>query len=163
MLIKNVLNIKLNLQLHGIGIVISYYLQIITSFLINMLEAKFIEEVVKDIYHRVHIPLRSSLSFLIGMNDSIKFITSSLKDNSSHTGDILTILVMGGIWKSSLAKYVYRSPFCEFNTSYTGDISRRCVDKFNGLLDLQKKLCGDIKKTSLIQVHDGSIYTSRIV
>ncbi|XP_042758826.1 disease resistance protein RUN1 isoform X1 [Lactuca sativa] len=64
---------------------------------------------------------------------------------------------------TSLAKYVYGLHFREFHTSsYIGDISRRCDEKFSGLLDLQKQLCDDISKKTSIQVHDVSTYTSKI-
>ncbi|XP_042758661.1 disease resistance protein RPV1 [Lactuca sativa] len=127
------------------------------------LETELIEEIVGDIYRRLHVPLRSGQPLLIGMDYHINFVTSWLKDISSHTVDILTILGMGGIGKTSLAKYVYDLHCHEFHTSsYIEDISRRCDGKFNGLLDLQKQLCGDISKASSIQVHDISKYTSRI-
>ncbi|CAI9269444.1 unnamed protein product [Lactuca saligna] len=127
------------------------------------LETKFIEEIVKDINRRLHLPLRSAQPLLIGIEHHISFVTSWLKDVSSHTTDILTISGMGGIGKTHLANYVYGQHCREFHTSsYIEDISRRCVGKFNGLLDIQKQLCGDVSKTSSIQVYDVSVYTSKI-
>ncbi|XP_023751053.2 disease resistance protein RUN1 isoform X2 [Lactuca sativa] len=142
-------------------------------------ETEFIEEIVKYIYRRLHTPLRSALPLLIGMESSINYVTSWLKDASSHTTDVLTILGMGGIGKTSLAKYVYRSHAHEFDTSsFIEDISRRCDEKlnrsnfiedispksenFNGLLSLQKQLYDDISEQSSVQVHDASTYTSEI-
>ncbi|XP_023751056.1 disease resistance protein RUN1 isoform X3 [Lactuca sativa] len=125
-------------------------------------ETKFIAEIVEDIYRKLHVPARSAQP-LIGMEESIDFVTSWLRDGSSNTGDILTILGMGGIGKTSLAKYVYGLHFREFDTrSYIEDIGRRCAGKYNGLLDLTKQLCDDISKRSLIQVYDVSVYTSKI-
>nr|GEU70841.1 hypothetical protein [Tanacetum cinerariifolium] len=74
-------------------------------------ETVFIEEIVKEIYHRLGVPLNTTLPLLIGMDYNIK---SSIVEN----------------------------------------ISRRCGENFNGLLDLQKQLCGDISKTSSIQGQD---------
>ncbi|XP_042758018.1 disease resistance protein RUN1 [Lactuca sativa] len=96
------------------------------------------------------------------MDYSIKFVTSWLKDASTHMTDILTVCGMSGIGKTSLAKYVYMLHCHEFQTSsYIEDISRRCDEKFR-LPDLQKQLYDDISKTSSIKVHDISIYTSKI-
>ncbi|KAI3739344.1 hypothetical protein L2E82_29747 [Cichorium intybus] len=40
------------------------------------LETEFIEEIVKDINRRLHVPVRSAQPLLIGMDYSIDFITS---------------------------------------------------------------------------------------
>ncbi|XP_052622180.1 toll/interleukin-1 receptor-like protein [Lactuca sativa] len=42
------------------------------------------------------------------------------------------------------------------------DISKRCANKFNGLLDLQEQLFTDISKRASVQVHDIFAYTSKI-
>ncbi|CAI9269319.1 unnamed protein product [Lactuca saligna] len=126
-------------------------------------ESEFIEEIVKNINRRLHLPLGSIRPLLIGMDDSINFITSWLKDGSSHTADILTISGIGGIGKTSLAKHVYGLYSREFQTSsFIEDITRKCDGKFNGLLDLQKQLCYEISKPSSIHVYDVSVNTSKI-
>ncbi|KAL7615766.1 hypothetical protein Lser_V15G02979 [Lactuca serriola] len=141
------------------------------------LESEVIEEVVEYIYRRLRISSRIPLPQLIGMDYSKHFVTSWLTDTSSDTYDILTILGMGGIGKTSLAKYVYALHFHEFETSsFIEDISRRCADKFNtssfskditpssenfsGLLDLQKQQHDDIQNPSSVVVDAASIHTS---
>nr|KAJ0227743.1 hypothetical protein LSAT_V11C100040600 [Lactuca sativa] len=129
----------------------------------DRLEVEFIDEIVKDIFRRLHISSRFPLPQLIGMEDSIKFVNSWLKDASSHTTDILTILGMGGIGKTSLTKYVYALHSHEFDScSFIEDIGRKFDEKSNGMLGVQGQLYNDISKPNSVQVLDGSIYTSMI-
>ncbi|XP_071718532.1 disease resistance protein RUN1-like [Rutidosis leptorrhynchoides] len=128
------------------------------------LETEFIKEIVKDLSKRVRVPLRTSLPLLIGKEDAIEYISSWLKDGSSNTVDILSIYGMGGIGKSTLAKYIYDSYCREFDTSsIVEDISRKCVGNINGLLDLKNQLCNDISKASSIQVHDVSVACDKVL
>ncbi|KAJ0623449.1 putative TIR domain, P-loop containing nucleoside triphosphate hydrolase [Helianthus annuus] len=127
------------------------------------LETTLIEEIVDELYKRLGLPLgTTTLPQLIGMEYHIKRISSWLKDGSKHTADILTIWGMGGIGKTSLAKYVYelhRHAYTSY--SFIEDISRRCTGT-HGLLKLQKQLYGDISKRKLTRVHNVSEYTSII-
>ncbi|KAK9058324.1 hypothetical protein SSX86_023165 [Deinandra increscens subsp. villosa] len=129
----------------------------------DRLETKLIEEIVNNIYSRLGVSLGTTiLPQLIGMEDDIERITSWLKDGSSHTGDVLTIWGMGGIGKTSLANYIYKLHRHEYKSSFIRDIGRRCAETYLGLLDVLKQLSDDISGTSSIQVHDVSIYISRI-
>ncbi|KAL8262597.1 hypothetical protein R6Q59_023946 [Mikania micrantha] len=129
----------------------------------DRMETELIEEIVNDIYNRLGAPLGTTiLPQLIGMEHYIEHITSWIKDESSHDADVLTIRGMSGIGKTSLAKYLYKLHHRQYTSSFVEDISRRCAEKYHGLLDVQKQLCDDITKTSFVQVHDVSVYTSKI-
>lgn len=127
-------------------------------------ETELIERIILRINHDVLIPLGSALREPIGMKDSIKYFTLWFKDASSDTGDIITLLGMGGIGKTFLAKYIYALHCYEFVTvSFIEDISRKCAaDESNGLCNLAAKLSKDISNRSLIQGYGVSNYTSNI-
>ncbi|KAJ9558738.1 hypothetical protein OSB04_013352 [Centaurea solstitialis] len=98
-----------------------------------------------DISARLEIHKRSKVPHLIGMESSIRTITSFLKDGSPHTIEILTIWGMAGIGKTYLANYIFKLHHMDFQrSSLLEDIERRCKQP-NALLDLQKQLLKDIR------------------
>ncbi|KAI7754675.1 hypothetical protein M8C21_005673, partial [Ambrosia artemisiifolia] len=86
-------------------------------------ETEFIKEVVTYIHNKLGVLLSNTLPLLIGMDSHIEFISSWLTDQSRHSADILTIVGMGGIGKTSLAKYVNDV------TMYTSKIQKTLASK----------------------------------
>ncbi|KAJ0809852.1 putative TIR domain, P-loop containing nucleoside triphosphate hydrolase [Helianthus annuus] len=120
-------------------------------------ETEFIEEVVADIRCRLVVPLRDTPSLLIGMDHYINVITSWLTDGSCRTADILTIVGIGGVGKTSLAKYVFQLHSSKFHkTSFIEGINTRCNDHSYELPNLQKQLHKVISKRTPLQVDDVS-------
>ncbi|KAI7757715.1 hypothetical protein M8C21_021849, partial [Ambrosia artemisiifolia] len=129
----------------------------------NRKETELIEEIIADIHHRLCVPLSNTLPHLIGVDHYIKFIRSWLTDETWDTANILTIVGMGGIGKTSLAKYVFHLHSIHFQTnSFIEGINTRCNEQFNGFLDLQRQLYRDISKINSLQVNNVSMYTSKI-
>ncbi|KAJ0809845.1 putative TIR domain, P-loop containing nucleoside triphosphate hydrolase [Helianthus annuus] len=120
-------------------------------------ETEFIEDVVADIRRRLVAPLRDTPSLLIGVDHYINVITSWLKDGSCHTADILTIVGIGGIGKTSLAKCVFQLHSSKFHkSSFIEGINTRCNDHSYELPNLQKQLHKVISKRTPLQVDDVS-------
>ncbi|KAL4554346.1 hypothetical protein LXL04_039567 [Taraxacum kok-saghyz] len=128
-------------------------------------EMVVIEELVKEISSRLELHLESNIPHLIGMDSSIDTVSSWLKGGSSETAEILTISGVGGIGKTSLAKYIFGLNYSKFErSSFIEDIERRCAGARHtrSLLELQKQLLGDIVSKRLIEEHNVDVLTSKI-
>ncbi|KAD5802403.1 hypothetical protein E3N88_13763 [Mikania micrantha] len=161
------------LEIHVLGIQIQFmtpfshamrnYLDLVVPPLTSMKESEFIKEVVADIHRRLRVPLSNTLPRLIGIDYEIEFVSSWLTDGSSCTADILTIVGMSGIGKTSLARHVFGLHLSIFDkSSFIEGINAIVNECSNRLLDLQKKLHGDISKKNELRVNDVIGYTSKI-
>ncbi|KAJ9558737.1 hypothetical protein OSB04_013351 [Centaurea solstitialis] len=126
------------------------------------LETILIERIVKEVNFRLEQYKRRKIPHLIGMESSVRTITTFLKDASSHTTEILTIWGMAGIGKTYLANYIFELHYQDFErSSFLEDVGRRCKQP-NGLLDLQKQLLKDIRDIAWMDIHDAKAGTCKI-
>ncbi|KAI3702685.1 hypothetical protein L6452_28434 [Arctium lappa] len=122
-------------------------------------ETILIERIVKEINSRLELNKQSKIPLLIGMESSVRTITSFLKDDAT---EILTIWGMGGIGKTHLSNYVFKLHYRDFErSSFLEDIERRCMQP-NKLLDLQKQLLKDIGDITWMDIHDANVAASKI-
>uniref|UniRef100_A0A251RWQ4 Putative toll/interleukin-1 receptor (TIR) domain-containing protein n=1 Tax=Helianthus annuus TaxID=4232 RepID=A0A251RWQ4_HELAN len=124
-------------------------------------ETILIEGIVKEIASRLRLEKRSKIPHLIGVESSVRIITSFLKARSQQSTEILTIWGMAGIGKTYLSNYVFQLHYLDFERScFLEDIERRCRQP-NGLLDLQKQLLKDMRAGSYMDinnVHEGTFH-----
>ncbi|XP_052194673.1 disease resistance protein RUN1-like [Diospyros lotus] len=108
-------------------------------------EAKFIQEIVKEIQIKLKRKVLSVAQYQVGIDSLVKKINSWLQDGASDVG-IGVISGLGGIGKTNIAKVVYNLNFDRFErSSFIADI-RETSKQPDGLVCLQQQLLSDILK-----------------
>lgn len=108
-------------------------------------ESKFIRKIVNVVTNRIS---RSGLyvaPHLIGIERRVRHINSWMQDGSSDVG-LLVVCGMGGIGKTTLAKFIYMSNFHIFEGSSCVLNIREVSKQPNGLVKLQKQILSEILK-----------------
>lgn len=82
---------------------------------------------------------------LIGIERRVRHINSWMQDGSSDVG-LLVVCGMGGIGKTTLAKFIYMSNFHVFEDSSCVLNIREVSKQPNGLIKLQKQILSEILK-----------------
>ena len=108
-------------------------------------EAKFIEKIVSVIGDKLYRAVLNIEPYLVGMHSRVKNINLWLQDGSSNVG-ISALCGMGGIGKTTIAKFVYNLNHHRFEASSFLAV-REILKQPNGIVCLQKKLLSDIQQS----------------
>ncbi|CAL5340911.1 unnamed protein product [Camellia sinensis] len=123
-------------------------------------ESKFIHKIVEVVVDKLRCTILGNSPYLIGMHSRAKNIGLWLQDECSDVG-IAAICGIGGIGKTTIAKFLYNSNFSRFQgSSFLANV-RETLKQPNGLLQLQRQLLPDIlkgRKTKLYSVDQGIVH-----
>ncbi|KAK2992960.1 hypothetical protein RJ640_007342 [Escallonia rubra] len=108
-------------------------------------ESEFIKKIVKFVGDKVKRALLSVAPHPIGIDLRAENINSWLRDGSNDVG-IVAICGMGGIGKTTIAKYLYNLNFERFEGSSFLASIREVSGQPDGLVRLQRQLLSDILK-----------------
>ncbi|CAL5340836.1 unnamed protein product [Camellia sinensis] len=117
------------------------------------LESKFIHKIVEVVSDKLRRTILGNSPYLIGIHSRAKNIGLWLRDGSSEVG-IVAICGIGGIGKTTIAKFLYNLNFSKFKgSSFLANV-RETLKQPNGLLQLQRQLLSDILKGKKKKTHN---------
>ncbi|XP_052209283.1 disease resistance protein RPV1-like [Diospyros lotus] len=129
-------------------------------------ESKFIQKIVKAVDDKLRPTILNVAPYLVGLHSRARMINLWLEDGGSDVG-IVVICGIGGIGKTTIAKFVYNLNFSKFEgSSFIADI-KQVSEQQNGLIQLQRKLLSDIlrgrKEKKINNVDEGLVKIKQVV
>ncbi|KAM7470249.1 hypothetical protein LguiA_008432 [Lonicera macranthoides] len=124
-------------------------------------ESKFIQKIIKTIEDKLRRTTLDVAPYEIGMDSRAKYINMWLQDGSNDVS-IRAICGMGGIGKSTIAKFVYNQNSGSFDgSSFLPDI-RHVSEQPNGLTRLQRQLLSDISRKKQGKIYNVDVGLAQI-
>ncbi|KAH0768243.1 hypothetical protein KY285_004114 [Solanum tuberosum] len=120
-------------------------------------ESKFIQKILKVVENKLSRPVLYICPHLIGIERRVEKINSWLEDGSTDV-DTLVICGIGGIGKTTMAKYVYNLNYSKFDGSSFLSNIRENSTHHKGFVTLQRQFLSDIckrKKKPMFSVDEG--------
>ncbi|PSS19236.1 TMV resistance protein like [Actinidia chinensis var. chinensis] len=122
-------------------------------------ESRFIQKIIKVIGDKLSRTVLNMAPYLIGIHSRSENIQLWLEDGSTDVV-VAAICGMGGIGKTTVAKYLYNWNFSRFEgSSFLANV-REIAKQQDGLIRLQRQLLSDIlngRKENIYSVDEGII------
>ncbi|KAL1802861.1 hypothetical protein ACET3Z_031508 [Daucus carota] len=111
----------------------------------NGYESKFIQKIVNVVNDKVNRDILSITHHLVGINASAQAINLWIRNGSTDV-EVFALYGIGGVGKTTIAKYVYNTNFQIFEGHSFIESIREYSQRSDGLVCLQRQLLSDISK-----------------